>query len=102
MNMQALLKQAQKMQKELNKAESELKEHTYESTMDGGLIKVTVQGTLEVTQIEIQEDLLKVEEKETLQELLVSAVNDAMKQATDEKDKVMKKMTGGVKLPGGF
>ena len=89
MNMQALLKQAQKMQKELNKAESELKEHTYEST-------------LEVTQIEIQEDLLKVEEKETLQELLVSAVNDAMKQATDEKDKVMKKMTGGVKLPGGF
>ena len=102
MNMQALLKQAQKMQKELNKAESELKEQTYESTMAGGLIKVTVQGTLEVTQIEIQEDLLKVEEKETLQELLVSAVNDAMKQATDEKDKVMKKMTGGVKLPGGF
>ena len=45
---------------------------------------------------------MKVEEKETLQELLVSAVNDAMKQATDEKDKVMKKMTGGVKLPGGF
>lgn len=102
MNMQALLKQAQKMQKELNKAETELKEHTYESTMAGGLVKVTVQGTMEVSQIEIQEELLKAEEKETLQELLVSAINDAMKQATDEKDKVMKKMTGGVKLPGGF
>lgn len=102
MNMQALLKQAQKMQKELNKAESELKEHSYSSTMAGGLVKVTVKGTMEVTQIEIQEELLKADEKETLQELLVSAINDVMKQASDEKDQVMKKMTGGVKLPGGF
>lgn len=102
MNMQALLKQAQKMQKELNKAESELKEHTYESTMAGGLVKVIVKGSMEVSQIEIQEELLNKEEKETLQELLVSAINDAMKQATDEKNKVMNKMTGGVKLPGGF
>lgn len=102
MNMQALLKQAQKMQKELNKAESELKEHTYESTMAGGLVKVIVKGSMEVSQIEIQEELLNKEEKETLQELLVSAINDAMKQVTDEKNKVMNKMTGGVKLPGGF
>lgn len=102
MNMQALLKQAQKMQKELAKAESELKEHTYESTMAGGMVKVVVQGTMEVTKIEIDEELLNKDEKDTLQELLVGAMNDAMKQATDEKNKVMNKMTGGVKLPGGF
>ena len=93
MNIQALLKQAQKMQKELNKAEAELKDHSYESSMAGGLVRVVVKGSMEVDQID---------EKETLQELLVSAINDAMKQAADEKNKVMNKMTGGVKLPGGF
>ncbi len=102
MNMQALLKQAQKMQKELGKAEAELKERTYESSMAGGMVKVSVKGSLEVESIEIQADLLSAEEKDTLQELLVSAVNDAIKQASEEKEAVMKKMTGGVKMPGGF
>jgi len=102
MNMQALLKQAQKMQKELGKAEAELKERTYESSMAGGMVKVSVKGSLEVESIEIQADLLSADEKETLQELLVSAVNDAMKQAVEEKEAVMKKMTGGVRMPGGF
>lgn len=102
MNMQALLKQAQKMQKELGKAEAELKERTYESSMAGGMVKVSVKGSLEVESIEIQADLLSADEKETLQELLVSAVNDAMKQAVEEKEAVMNKMTGGVRMPGGF
>ena len=65
-------------------------------------MSVVVKGYMELDQIEIQEELLNKDEKETLQELLVSAINDAMKQAADEKNKVMNKMTGGVKLPGGF
>ena len=53
MNMQALLKQAQKMQKDLGKAEAELREKEYESTAGGGVIRVTVKGTIDVLSVEI-------------------------------------------------
>lgn len=102
MNMQALLKQAQKMQKDLAKAEAELKEHTYEATMGGGAVKAVVRGTMEVVNIEIDDELLNKEEKEDLQSMIASAVNEALKQAVTEKDQVMNQMTGGVKMPGGF
>ncbi len=59
MNMQALLKQAQKMQKELSKVENELNQKEYESTMGGGVIKVTVKGNMEVESISINEELLR-------------------------------------------
>ncbi len=102
MNMQALLRQAQKMQKEMNQAEAKCNEQIYESSMGGGSVKVTVKGSMEVLSIEIQDDLLKETDKETLQDLLVSTVNDALKKAESEKAAVMKKLTGGVKMPGGF
>lgn len=102
MNMQALLKQAQKMQKDLAKAETELKEKIYESTMSGGAVKVQVKGSMEVTSVEIDSELLKTENKEELQDMLMIAINDALNQASTEKEEVMKKMTGGVKMPGGF
>ena len=75
MNMQALLKQAQKMQKEINQAESKCNEQIYESSMGGGGVKVTVKGSMEVLSIEIEKDLLNEEEKETLQDLIVCTVN---------------------------
>lgn len=102
MNMQALLKQAQKMQKDINQAEAKCNEQIYESSMGGGSVKATVKGSMEVVSIEIQKELLHEEEKETLQDLIVSTVNDALKQAETEKAAVMKKLTGGVKMPGGF
>ncbi len=102
MNMQALLKQAQKMQKDLAKAELELKEKEYEASMSGGAVKVIVKGSMEVTQVEIDSDLLKSDNKEELQDMIMIAINDALKQASEEKEKVMKNMTGGVKMPGGF
>lgn len=102
MNMQALLKQAQKMQKEITKAEEMLREKEYESTMAGGAIKVTVKGTLEVTKLELSDEICNVEGKQDLQELIKSAVNDALSKATNEKEKIMSQMTGGIKMPGGF
>ncbi len=102
MNMQALLKQAQKMQKELAKVENELNENEYESTMGGGVIKVTVKGNMEVQNISINEELLEKENKEDLEEMLKSAINDALDKATKDKEKTMNKITGGVKMPGGF
>ena len=102
MNMQALLKQAQKMQKELSKVENELNQKEYESTMGGGVIKVTVKGNMEVESISINEELLEKENKEDLEEMLKSVVNDALAKAVKDKETTMNKITGGVKMPGGF
>ena len=101
MNMQALLKQAQKMQKELSKVEEELAEKEYESTMGGGVIKVIVKN-MEIDTITIDESLLDKDGKEDLEEMLKSALNDALDQATQDKEKTMNAVTGGVKMPGGF
>lgn len=102
MNMQALLKQAQKMQKELGKAESQLKEKEYETTMGGGTIKVVCKGSMEVQSIEISEELLNKEGKEDLQEMLMSAINETLEKIVAEKEQTMNSLTGGVKMPGGF
>ena len=102
MNMQALLKQAQKMQKDLGKAEEELRHKEYTASTGGGAIQVTVKGTMELTAISIQDEMLQAEAKEDLQELLVHTINDALQQAITDKENRMKQMTGGVKMPGGF
>ena len=100
--MQNLLKQAQKMQKELAKMEDSLKEETYESTMGGGVVKVTVTGNMEVTDITLADDVIDVETKEDLQEMIKAAVNDALSKASTDKEKKMNALTGGIKMPGGF
>ncbi|MCH4286370.1 YbaB/EbfC family nucleoid-associated protein [Absiella sp. AM54-8XD] len=101
MNMQALLKQAQKMQKDLAKVESELNEKEYEATMGGGVVKVAVKG-MQVESIQIDETLLDKDGKEDLEEMLKAALNDAFNQAVEDKEKTMNAITGGVKMPGGF
>lgn len=74
MNMQGLLKQAQKMQKELTKLEDELNEKVYESTMGGGVIKAEVKGNMSVESITIDESLLEKDNKEDLEEILKAAL----------------------------
>ncbi len=102
MNMQGLLKQAQKMQKELTKLEDELNEKVYETTMGGGVIKVEVKGNMSVESISIDESLLEVDNREDLEEMLKSALNDAFAKVVEDKEKNMNQITGGVKMPGGF
>lgn len=102
MNMQGLLKQAQKMQKDLAKLEEELSEKVYESTIGGGVIRVQVKGNMSIESISINEDLLEKDGKEDLEEMLKSAINSALQKASSEKEKSMNDVTGGVKMPGGF
>lgn len=102
MNMQGLLKQAQKMQKELTKLEDELNEKVYETTMGGGVIKVEVKGSMSVESISIDESLLEKDNKEDLEDMLKSALNDVFAKAVEDKEKNMNQITGGVKMPGGF
>lgn len=102
MNMQGLLKQAQKMQKELTKVESELNSTIYEETMGGGAIKVAVKGSMKVESISIDTSLLNEDGKDDLEEMIKSAINEAIRKAKKDKDKKMNAITGGVKMPGGF
>lgn len=102
MNMNALLKQAQKMQKDLAKTEAKLKEKVYSSSVGGGVVKVEVSGNSEIISIDIDEVLLHKEGKEELQDMIIMSVNDALKQMNEDKDKTMNALTGGIKIPGVF
>ena len=87
---------------ELAKAEELLNEQTYDSTMGGGVVKVTVKGSMEIETICIDEALLEKDGKEDLEEMLKSAINDALSKAVKDKEQKMNALTGGVKMPGGF
>lgn len=102
MDIQALLKQAKKMQSEMSAKENELKEKKYEASVGGGAIHVCVNGNTQIESIEIEKDLLKVENQEELQDMIIVAVNDALSQMSSDKDESMSELTGGVKMPGMF
>ena len=102
MDVAALLKQAKKMQKELNKVEAELKTREYTSSVGGGVVKVNVNGNTQITAIEIDSSLLTAENKDELQDMVVMAVNDALFKMSEDKEKTMNEMTGGIKMPGVF
>lgn len=102
MNMQALLKQAQKMQKDMAAMENQLSERIYDATIGGGVIKISVRGNLTVDSIDIDQTLLEKENKEDIQEMLVSVLNEALIKAAADKEESMNAITGGIKMPGGF
>lgn len=102
MNIQSLLKQAQKMQAQINKAEKELKERTYEGVIGNGVVKIECNGSCEITKIEIDPSLLTADNKEMVEDMVQMAVNDVISKAIAEKEQVMNQLTGGVKLPGAF
>lgn len=102
MNMQGLLKQAQKMQKDLAKLDDQLNETIYEESMGGGAVVVEVKGSMEVESIKVDESLLSADAKEDLEDMLKVALNNAMNKAKEEKEKKMNAITGGIKMPGGF
>lgn len=102
MNIQMLMKQAQKMQQELTKKEAELKGRYYEASSGDGQVKVEVKGDLKITKLEIADELLAENDKELLEDLISVAVNEAIEKAVTEKNAVMNDLTGGVKVPGMF
>lgn len=95
MNMQALLKQAQKMQKDINKVEKELNEKTYEASVGGGAIKVVLKGTMEIVDLQISDEV----EITDVADMLKAAINTANKAAHEDREKVMNAVTGGIKMP---
>ena len=99
-NMQAMMKKVQKMQNDMLKAQEELKKRTVEATVGGGAVTVVVCGRKELVSIKINPDAVDLEDIEMLEDMIVSAVNDGIRQADEMSEKEMAKITGGMKLPG--
>lgn len=103
-NQMDLLKQAQAMQQEMLKIQEGLKEKEVEASVGGGAVVVKANGQKEILSINISDDIIKEaqEDKEMLEDLVLSAVSEAMRQAEELSEKEMEKVTGGVNIPGLF
>ena len=97
MNQASMMKQAQKMQEDLLKMQEQLETATYTATAGGGAVKATVSGRHEVTGLEIDPDCVDSEDVEMLQDMIIAAVNEAMRAAEDASSSSMSKLTGGIK-----
>lgn len=100
MDMNMLMRQAQNMQRQLEKKKKEVEEKEFVVASNGGAITITIMGNKKVNNIEIDADLL--DDKDMLQDLLTVAVNEAIKKVDDEMNKVMNEATGGMRMPGMF
>lgn len=101
-NMNNLLKQAQKLQKQMEKMQEELEDKSFEATVGGGAITATVNGKRELLKIKIKEEVVDPDDVEMLEDLILTAVNEAMKRAEEETSTEMNKLTGGMNIPGMF
>lgn len=101
-NMQGMLKKVQKMQSDMAKLQEDLKSRTLEATAGGGAVTVVVTGNKDVVSVTLKPEVVDPEDIEMLQDLIVTAVNDAMKQVDTMTETEMGKVTGGMKLPGMF
>ena len=100
--MQSMLKKVQKMQSEMTKLQEELKEREVEGTAGGEAVKAVVNGNKKLVSLTLSPDAVDPEDVEMLQDLIVTAVNDAMKKVDEMTEKELGKVTGGLKLPGMF
>ena len=101
-NMQNMLRQAQKMQEEMMKAQEELENSEVEASAGGGAVSVKVSGKKELLEIKISPDAVDPDDVEMLEDLIIAAVNEAMRKADAKSSEQMQKITGGMNLPGGL
>jgi len=101
-NMGGMMKQMQKMQKDMEKAQNELLEMEFEASSGGGMVTVKASGSREIIDVEINEEVVDPEDVEMLQDLVLAATNDVMKQIEDKTEATMGKFTKGLNIPGMF
>jgi hypothetical protein len=99
-NMNNLMKQAQRMQRQMEEGQKELETKEFTASSGGGAVSVTVNGKKEIVSIKLSEEIVDPEDIETLQDSIIAAVNEAMGKADEANAELMGKMTGG--LGGGF
>ncbi len=99
-NMQAMLKQAQQMQTNIENKKAELEEKEYVVSSGGGMVEVTVSGKREIKAIGINPEVVDPEDVEMLEDMLIAALNEAMRQVEEEEERELSAVTGGLNIPG--
>jgi len=99
-NIGSIMKQAQKMQAQMAKGQEELAQKTVEASAGGGMVTVVVTGKQEILSITIEPEVIDASDKEMLQDLVVAAVNEGLRKSQEMVAEEMKKITGGLQIPG--
>lgn len=100
--MNAMIRQAQKIQEEMETLQAELDAREYEVNAGGGMVTVKINGKKEILNIDIKPEIVDPEDIETLSDTLVAAVNEALRRVEQTNSEAMGKLTGGMNLPGMF
>lgn len=101
-NMNNLIKQAQKFQKQMEDMQKDLESKEFTATVGGGAVIAIANGKKQLVDIKIKPEVVDPDDIEMLQDLIISACNEALKKAEDETAGEMKKLTGGLNIPGMF
>ena len=99
-NMQEMLRQAQQMQEDMAAKQTELESREYEVSVGGGVVSVKMTGKKEVLSVKIAEEVVDPDDIETLEDLIVAAVNEAVKKVESDSQEEMGKITGNLSIPG--
>ncbi|MFI3230069.1 MAG: YbaB/EbfC family nucleoid-associated protein [bacterium] len=102
MNMNNIMKQAQKMQQQMEELQTELETKEFEITSGGGAVKIVITGKKIIKEIKIDKDVVDPDDVEMLEDLVLTAVNEAVRQVEESVNNQMSQMTGGMNLPNGF
>ena len=100
MDMKFLMKQAQGMQRKMEAIKEELAHKEIKVTSGGGMVELVINGQQEIKEISIEPDIIDPEDKEMLEDLVLAAVNEGIRQSKEMLNEEMMKLTGGINLPG--
>lgn len=99
-NMKNMMKQMQKMQKDMGQAQEKLEQKTFTGVANDDLVKITMNGKREVQDVKIKEDIAEMGDNEFLEDLVLLALNDVLQQVENETEQVMGKYTNNLNIPG--
>ncbi len=102
MDMSEIMRQAQQMQQKMSQVQNELAGRTITASVGGGMVSVTLNGRNELLSVHIDREVINPEDQTMLQDLIVSAVNEGIKKSQDMAQAEMRKITGGINIPGIF
>ena len=101
-NMNAMIKQAQKMQEDMEALQADLDEREYDISAGGGMVSLKINGKKEVLSMDIKPEIVDPDDTETLADIIIAAVNEGIKRVDDTNSTEMAKITGSMGLPGMF
>lgn len=99
-NMQSMLRQAQKMQENIEAKKAQLEEKEYVVSSGGGMVEITMMGNHEIKAIGLNPEVVDPDDVEMLEDMLVAAFNEAIRQIDEESERELEKVTGGLNIPG--